>query len=331
LKAAATPYDGLQELMSEYQLGILETDSVTFEAIAFNVALVNFGSPVSGTTARVTVHLAKRLSPDKAAVGYRVFSQGRVVTRSMLKGRSMQWTDVNDYQHGIGEIHIPSAAVLHCVVSYAGVAQYHGWLADPSTFQNPRRGIYEIFDDKLEILKDFITKQGRGRDARDLEAGIAWLLWMLGFSVAHLGGTQRTQDAADLIATTPHGHFAIIECTTGTLRTENKLPLLVARAETVRQRLAASNQSHIHVLPVMVTSRTESEIKADIEHAERLGVLVLSREQLDRIVNQTLVTPNTNQLYDEAEAAVRAAQAKYPAQATVERPLPTAGAGSVTE
>jgi hypothetical protein len=45
LKAAATPYDGLQELMSEYQLGILETDSVTFEAIAFNVALVNFGSP----------------------------------------------------------------------------------------------------------------------------------------------------------------------------------------------------------------------------------------------------------------------------------------------
>jgi hypothetical protein len=86
----------------------------------------------------------------------------------------------------------------------------------------------------------------------------------------------------------------------------------------VRQRLAASNQSHIHVLPIMVTSRTESEIKADIEHAERLGVLVLSREQLDRIINQTLVTPNTNQLYDEAEAAVRAAQAKYPAQATVQ-------------
>jgi len=139
---------------------------------------------------------------------------------------------------------------------------------------------------------------------------------MLGFSVAHLGGTQRTQDAADLIATTPHGHFAIIECTTGTLRTENKLPLLVARAETVRQRLAASNQSHIHVLPVIVTSRTEGEIQADVEQAERLGILVLCREKLDRIVTQTLVLPNTNQLYDEAEAAVRAAQSKYAAQAT---------------
>ena len=147
---------------------------------------------------------------------------------------------------------------------------------------------------------------------------------MLGFSVAHLGGTQRTQDAADLIATTPHGHFAIIECTTGTLRTENKLPLLVARAETVRQRLAASNQSHLHVLPVIVTSRTEAEIQADIEHAERLGILVLSREKLDRIVTQTLVTPNTNQLYDEAEASVRAAQSKHTAQATT--PPPGGGA-----
>jgi hypothetical protein len=139
---------------------------------------------------------------------------------------------------------------------------------------------------------------------------------MLGFSVAHLGGTQRTQDAADLIATTPHGHFAIIECTTGTLRTENKLPLLVARAEAVRQRLIVSNQAHIHVLSVIVTSRTQAEIQADIEQAERLGILVLAREHLDRMVNQALVLPNTNQLYDEAEASVRAAQLKYAGQST---------------
>jgi hypothetical protein len=56
----------------------------------------------------------------------------------------------------------------------------------------------------FKILNDFLSKSGaRGRDGRDLESGIAWLLWMLGFSVAHLGGTDRTQDAADLIATTP--------------------------------------------------------------------------------------------------------------------------------
>ena len=132
LKAAATPYDGIQELMSEYQLGLLETDAVTFEAIAFNVALVNFGSPISGNTARVTIHLAKGLSPDNATLGYRIFTQGRVVTRSMLPGGSMQWTDVDDYQQGIGDVAIPNAAVLHCVVSYAGVAQHYGWLADPT-------------------------------------------------------------------------------------------------------------------------------------------------------------------------------------------------------
>jgi hypothetical protein len=67
-------------------------------------------------------------------------------------------------------------------------------------------------DPALETIKDIVGKALRkGQDARDLEAAIAWLLWMLGFSVAQLGATSRTQDAADLIATTPNGHFAVVE------------------------------------------------------------------------------------------------------------------------
>jgi hypothetical protein len=69
LKAASTPYDSLQELMSEYLLGFIEAESVTVEAIAFNVAVVNFGSQVTGTVARPTVHLAKGLQPEKTTVG----------------------------------------------------------------------------------------------------------------------------------------------------------------------------------------------------------------------------------------------------------------------
>jgi hypothetical protein len=54
--------------------------------------------------------------------------------------------------------------------------------------QNPKRAVFNVFDANLEILNDFLSKSGgRGRNARHLESGIAWLLWMLGFSVAHLG------------------------------------------------------------------------------------------------------------------------------------------------
>src|SRR5262249_16357023 len=145
--------------------------------------------------------------------------------------------------------------------------------------------VYNIFDSNLETLNDFLSKSGaRGRYGRDLESGIAWLLWMLGFSVAHLGGTGRTQDAADLIATTPKGDFAVIECTTGLLKADNKLSLLVERAERVRQGVAASNNRHLRVLPVIVSSKTRDEIRADIEQAEKLGVLVMSREDIDQAV-----------------------------------------------
>ena len=78
------------------------------------------------------------------------------------------------------------------------MAQQFGWLADPSTTQNARRAASGAFDPSLQTLKSIISGGSiRGRDARELKSAIAWILWMLGFSVVHLGSTTRMQDAAD--------------------------------------------------------------------------------------------------------------------------------------
>jgi hypothetical protein len=42
---------------------------------------------------------------------------------------------------------------------------------------------------------------------------------------------------------------------------------------------------HLRVLPVIVTAKTATEVKPDVEAAERLGVLVLTRENLERAVD----------------------------------------------
>ena len=312
VKAAATPYDSIAELMTEYRLGALRSDTVNLEVVAFNVAVVDLSSTVSGTKAHPAVLLANGLSPDKVMLGYRVFSQGRVVQRATIPGAAMQWGRGDALQRGVGQVDIPPAAVLHCVASYSGVAHHQGWLSDPLTVQNPRRSAYEAFDDKLDVLRDFLAKsQGKGRDARDLEAGVSWLLWMLGFSVAHLGGTDKTQNAPDLIATTPRGNFAVIECTTGLLKAENKLALLVDRTEALRRRLEASGNRHLNVLSMIVTSKTREEINADLEQAEKLGVAVLSKESLEDALKRTLVLPDAELLFAEAEQAVRAARARH--------------------
>lgn len=312
VKAATTPYDSVAELLGEYRLGALRGDAVNLEVVAYNIAVVDPASIVIGTKAQPAVLLAKGLNPGAVTLGYRVFSQGRVVQRSTIAGAAMEWRMRDAVQLGTADVDIPPAAVLHCIASYAGAAQHQGWLSDPATLQNPQRSVYEAFDDKLEVLRDFLAKsQGKGRDARDLEAGVSWLLWMLGFSVAHLGGTDKTQNAPDLIATTPRGNFAAIECTTGLLKAENKLALLVDRSEALRRRLEASGNRHLHVLPVIVTSKSREEVKADLEQAEKLGIVVVSRESLEDALKRTLVLPDAEALFARGVQKAQAGQAKH--------------------
>lgn len=191
--------------------------------------------------------------------------------RGTVAKEFIKWTEEDAHFRGIAPIKLPTASALNCVVSYDGVAQHHWWLVDPVQLQNARRAVYEAFDNRLETLKDIIAKALRkGEDARDLEAGVGWLLWMLGVSVAQLGGARRTQDAADLIALSS-GDFAVIECTTGLLKADNKLPLPHDRAQTVRRALASSGHDHLRVLPIMVTSKTREDVRVEMEQAEQLG------------------------------------------------------------
>jgi hypothetical protein len=174
----------------------------------------------------------------------------------------------------------------------------------PTRFRNPRRAILEAFDPGLQVLREYLLKSGaKKRDARDLEIAVAWLLWMLGFAVSQLGLTEKTQEAPDMVALAPHGNVVLVECTTGLLKAESKLANLIDRVAAVRRRLDASGNRHVRVLPLMVTSKSSSEIRADEEQAQRLGVAVATRDVFESTINRTLVQPNAHLLFSEAERA----------------------------
>ena len=138
---------------------------------------------------------------------------------------------------------------------------------------------------------------------------------MLGFSTVQLGSTARTQDFSDVVLVTPQGHLGIVECTIGLLKAGDKLAKLVARHATLRARLNNSNNGHLKLLPIMVSPLPRAELQADLEQAERLGVLVLAREQLDQLVQRTLITTNPDELFQEAEKRVQSAQEAFRAKA----------------
>ena len=313
LKAAPTPFFNVQELCDEYSIGTIRGDYSVIDITALPVAAVSADSIVVGAKAHLAIDLAEGLQCDKASVGYRIFERNRVAKRGVLNGSSLSWTSRGDVQHGSGEIEVPAGAVIDCIASYAGVAQQHYWIADPKTAQNPLRSVHHAFDNNLEVLRELIDRsQRKGADARDLEMAISWLLWLLGFSATRIGGTGKTSDAPDLIAATPMGNLVVIECTTGILKEDSKLSHLYQRAEKVRQSLAASGNQHLKVLPIIVTTKTRDEVKAELDQAYKLGVLVATREDFGQLIDRTIFFPDPNRLYAEGEDALRRFQNSSP-------------------
>ena len=190
-----------------------------------------------------------------------------------------------------------------------------------TSFLNPRAAILALVDPSGSLTQTYLRPEmpARGKAADDFEAAIAWLLWALGFSVASFGTHAKTRDAFDVIATTPRGDFLVVECTLGMLRAEGKLSRLAARTVNVRDSLAASNMTHLRVLPVIVTAMTGEQVAADAGPAAELGVLVITREDLDEVQNELVRFPDADSLFERGLRAVQDRQSARKAQDGADR------------
>jgi hypothetical protein len=312
MKANAEPYFNLGEVLARHDLGALDPDrrEQMVEVIAYGVAMVDSSSRVDNTRATIRLRVSDGLAREKVSLGYRVVQGRACLVRASIPDDQLEWSAGNGEQLAKAEIDVPAASVVDCIACYDGIARHHWWIGDPSRAQNSRRAAYEAVDPGLKIFSDYITKSGKNsRDQHDFESAVAWLVWMLGFSPAHLGGSKQLE-AADLVVTTPSGDFAVVECTTGLLKAEHKLAHLVERTEAVRSRVSETHR----VIPVIVTSKTRREVRAEIADAEKLGVLVVTRENLDDAALRTILMPDADATYEQAENAIGEALAKHQLQ-----------------
>lgn len=305
LRSADPPFDSLNELASELNLGVPQRQGTVFEIVAQPVALIDYSSPISGAEASPILRIKEGLDPNRISLGVRIQSGGRVVERYAIPGADMSWSREGTLLRGTISIKIPEGALVQCIARYRGTAVHFAWLRDQKLSQNVRRVMFEAFDSQSAILTEFLfTEPGKGRSIRsgDFEQAISWLLWYLGFSVSHLGNSPRLAEAPDIIAFTPSGRIAVVECTTGLLKAENKLANLIARTRRASATLGASAFRGTRLLPVIVTARPREEIAAELEGAERLGVVVVTREGLTEALNiRSQMQPDADRIFVEAE------------------------------
>lgn len=321
LKAADAPYDSVQELAIDYGLGTLRGDRALLEVVARTAIEVLSESSVAGTRANVGIWMASSLDRAQAKLGFRVVHQGRVVKRGAIRGTDLTWSDRDLAAVGVGNFDVPAGSVVQCIASYVGEAHHVQWRADPTSFLNPRNAILSMVDPTGSLTQAYLHPElpARGRVADDFEAAIAWLLWALGFSVASFGTHPKTRDTFDVIATSPRGDFLVVECTLGLLRADGKLSRLAARTVSVRDSLTATNMNHLRVLPVIVTAMTGEQVAPDAGPAADLGVLVITREDLDEVQSELARFPDADSLFERAVRAVQDRQSARKAQSGGDR------------
>jgi len=144
------------------------------------------------------------------------------------------------------------------------------------------------------------------QNARQLEVGVANLLFMHGFSVNSLAG-QFLTDAVDLLAVTPSGNFAVVECTTGAIDNDGKLSKLLARTASLSERLRQAGHAHLKCLPVVVTTLSRDAV-TDLPLAAENGVAVLTVEDLRQAVEETLLPRDADRLFEVQWASVQTVQ-----------------------
>lgn len=298
LKASPIPYDSLYELLSEYSLGGITSSLAAIDFVAYHVVDIDYASPISGDRAHIRLRASRGLDINHVTIGVRVLSSGKVVRRLEIPASSITWTTDPDALRGTAVVEIPLGALLHCFVSYARVSQHFAWLADRSMAQNPRIAALNALECDASALSDLIAG-GKGHDARDFEAVVAWLFWASGFSAAQLGAIPRLQANPDLIIAAPRGDLAVVECTTGLLKAQHKLAILYERTQVIRRSLNHSGHQNIGLIPILVTSKERQEVAAEYPDAERIGVLVLTREDIREMVAKSTLLQDANVLYDD--------------------------------
>jgi hypothetical protein len=280
----------------------------SLEIVAETAIEVLNDSHVAGTVASTGLWIPGRFAKRGARLNYRVIDKQDVVDRGTVKHSQMTWTTELGVSRGRCEIAVPKAAIVNCIAVYGDRAHHSYWFGDPKQSQNPRLIAFQAVDPGLQLLRNYaLPSQFKSGTQHQFESAVAWLLWASGLSVAQTDRADQAKDGPDVLAVAPNGGQVVVECTLGLLKAENKLAKLSRRAISIRERLAESGFPSTLVLPVIVSVLSRREIAVELDAATDAGVLVFAKEDIERGLNEILLFPDGNAVFQRGIQALNSA------------------------
>ena len=299
LRAASTPFDSFDELSNELSLGGIAESNSIIEFVAYQpVAIAAENSRIKDNIASIIVHVADGLEVEKSSLGVRHLTSG-VTKRYSMESSEFSWTKRDGFTEGRLEINVDEFDTLQCFAKYGEIVYSWYWVYDPERIQNVRYVSYSTFDESKSILRNNLLKfTSKKEKSKEFELSAAHLFWMLGFSVASLDIGIGLGECPDAIVTDTRGNLILLECTVGQINSNDKLSKLNERHVLLKRALASAGLGFIKSMPVLVTRLSREEAVGALGGAEELKILVLTREDLEDLLNQTTRQPNANMFFD---------------------------------
>jgi hypothetical protein len=216
-------YRSLNELMRKFDFELSASDMLSIDIVAEPIARITTHSKLWGRTAQLSVQLAAALSPDRFLLTVVDADAAGTSFRLVISGSELEWTRSETNWVGVCTIEIPKIAIVTCRAVYAGLPHDEVQIWDPETLPNLRRTLVELADPGLQLLRSPLIAPKNNKEQNDFEAGVAVLLYMLGFDSVRVGGIKKLSEAVDIFAATDTGQVLIVECTTAVLDPKDKL------------------------------------------------------------------------------------------------------------
>jgi hypothetical protein len=245
----------------------------------------------------LTLRIRKASALDKKRVSIGYIAQG-TNRRGVIRSTAMKWRGRGPVLEGTAELKVADAPAVLCFLNYADTGLQQVWIVDPKRVLNKHTAIYSAFDNDFDHLRELLFDPKKERDARRFEDGVALLFNMLGFSVTQHGRSQRLRDGPDILAFTPSGILAVVECTTGMPDEGDQVAAIKKRVARIRRSLNKTGWKNLVLQPVIVTPLSQVDTAEHRDDAESKGVLVLCHEDIEDALRQIQLAPDADKYLD---------------------------------
>jgi hypothetical protein len=293
LRALNPPFMDLTGLFASHGLTNPGHDQTLIEIRApAPVVIEQKESCISNGQAHIVVTAANGLNLDELRIGFHESRDSPKPLRGQLNPDSIRWKDSGAFRRGEATFAVGDRTSCYTFLSYRGVGVQQASIVDKSKTFNLRYAVHAAFDPDLEVVRRMLFDSKR--DAKAFEDGVAMVFGLLGFSVVQHGRSKKLSDATDLVAITPSGTTAAIECTLGTPTHGGQVSTALQRSEAIRKSLHAKGTKS-EVVPIVVTAMASDEVVHERSEAEGRGVLVMCADDLDGLLQSIQVTPNPDE------------------------------------